>query len=111
MHLVGLTYIYFCCLQDILFYTFKIVLGSVVAGIALSVSPLRTGCTVRGPNTGGGEIFRISPEWSWGPPSLLYIGYRVTLAEVKWPWSGVGHPPPCRAIPLLPFCAFLTGYM
>jgi len=24
-----------------------------------------------------GEIFRNRPEWPWGPPSLLYNGYRV----------------------------------
>jgi len=24
-----------------------------------------------------GEIFRTSPDWPWGPPSLLYSGYRV----------------------------------
>ena len=26
---------------------------------------------------GGGEIFRIRPDRPWGPPSLLYNGYRV----------------------------------
>jgi len=25
----------------------------------------------------GGEIFRTCPDRSWGPPSLLYSGYRV----------------------------------
>jgi hypothetical protein len=25
----------------------------------------------------GGEIFRTSPDRPWGPPSLLYNGYRV----------------------------------
>ena len=25
----------------------------------------------------GGEIFRTRPDWPWGPPSLLYNGYRV----------------------------------
>jgi hypothetical protein len=25
----------------------------------------------------GGEIFRILPDRPWGPPSLLYNGYRV----------------------------------
>jgi hypothetical protein len=24
-----------------------------------------------------GEIFRTRPDWPWGPPSLLYNGYRV----------------------------------
>jgi hypothetical protein len=26
---------------------------------------------------GGGEIFRTRPDRPWGPPSLLYNGYRV----------------------------------
>jgi hypothetical protein len=26
---------------------------------------------------GGGEIFRTRSAWPWGPPSLLYNGYRV----------------------------------
>ena len=25
----------------------------------------------------GGEVFRTSPDRPWGPPSLLYNGYRV----------------------------------
>jgi len=25
----------------------------------------------------GGGIFRTCPDWPWGPPSLLYNGYRV----------------------------------
>jgi hypothetical protein len=28
-------------------------------------------------NPGGGEIFRTCPDRPWGPPSLLYNGYRV----------------------------------
>jgi len=28
-------------------------------------------------NPGGGEIFRTCPDRPWGPPSLLYKGYRV----------------------------------
>jgi hypothetical protein len=27
--------------------------------------------------SGGGEIFRTCPDRPWGPPSLLYNGYRV----------------------------------
>jgi hypothetical protein len=38
---------------------------------------ISTGWTVRGSNPGGGEIFRTHPDWPWGPPSLLYSGYRV----------------------------------
>jgi hypothetical protein len=25
----------------------------------------------------GGEIFRIRPDRPWGPPNLLYNGYRI----------------------------------
>ena len=35
------------------------------------------GWTVRGLNPGGGEIFRTCPDRPWGPPILLYNGYRV----------------------------------
>ena len=48
-----------------------------------------TGCTVRGSNPGGGEIFRTHPDRPWGPPSLLYNGHRS------------------RAIPLLPLWVFV----
>jgi hypothetical protein len=30
-----------------------------------------------GSNPAGGEIFRTCPDRPWGPPSLLYNGYRV----------------------------------
>ena len=26
----------------------------------------------------GGEIFRTCPDWPWGPPNLLYNGYRLS---------------------------------
>jgi hypothetical protein len=39
------------------------------------------GWTVRGSNPGGGDIFRTCPDRSWGPPSLLYNGYRVFLGD------------------------------
>jgi hypothetical protein len=47
------------------------------AGLTQSVKRLDTGWTVRESNSGGGEIFRTRPDLSWGPPSLLYNGYRV----------------------------------
>ena len=34
----------------------------------------------------GCDIFRICPDRPWGPPSLLYNGYRVSFAE----YSGWG---------------------
>ena len=55
-----------------------------------------TGWTARGSNPGGGEIFRTRPDRPWGPPSLLYNGYRVFpggKAAGAWCWS----PTPSRA--------------
>ena len=55
---------------------------------------------VRGSNPDGGEIFRTCPDRPWGPPSLLYNGYRVFLggkerqecnADPSPPSSAVGH--------------------
>jgi hypothetical protein len=55
------------------------------------------GWTVRGSNSGESEIFCIRPEWRWGPPNLLYNGYRLSFPGVKRPWRGVNHPPPTSA--------------
>jgi hypothetical protein len=44
---------------------------------------------VRGSNPGGGKIFRTRPDRPWGPPSLLYDGYRVFRggkAAGAWRW-------------------------
>ena len=49
--------------------------------------------TMRGSNLGGGEIFRKRPDRPWGPPSLLYNGYRVYFPGVKRTGRGVEHPP------------------
>jgi hypothetical protein len=38
---------------------------------------LATGWTVRGSIPGGVEIFSTRPDRPWGPPSLLYSGYRI----------------------------------
>ena len=82
-----------------------------VAGTVFRLRAIYAG-TVRGSNTGGGEIFRTCPDRPWCPPSLLYNGYRVfpgvksgrsvtatphTLL-VPWSWKS-------RAIPLLPLWA------
>jgi len=59
------------------------------AEIAQSVQRLATGWTVRGSNPGGSEIFRTRSDRPWGPPSLLYIGYRVfsgVKAAGAWRW-------------------------
>jgi len=45
-----------------------------------SVVGITTGYRLDGPEIEsrcGGEIFRGCPDRPWGPPSLLYNGYRV----------------------------------
>jgi hypothetical protein len=44
----------------------------------------------------GGEIFHTCPDRPWGPPSLLYSGYRV-FPGVKWLGHGIDHSPPSGA--------------
>ena len=83
-------------------YTSELILYSytyipVWAGIAQSVYRLAMGWTVWGSNPGGGEIFLTRPDRPWGPPSLLYNGYRVSLPGVKRQGRGVDHPPPYSA--------------
>jgi len=59
------------------------------AGIAQWVQRLATGWTVRESNPGGRKFFRSRPDRSWGPPSLLYNGYRVFpggKAAGAWRW-------------------------
>ena len=43
-------------------------------------------------NPGGDEIFRTLSDWTRGPPSLLYNGYRVSFPRVKRPARGVNNP-------------------
>jgi len=62
--------------------------------IAQSVQRLATGWTVRGSNSGGDEIFRTCPDLPWGPPSLLYNGYRVFVGGKVWLGRAADHPPP-----------------
>jgi hypothetical protein len=45
----------------------------------------------------GGEIFCTRPDRPWGPPSLLYNGYRVSFPGLKRPGRGVDHPPTSSA--------------
>ena len=42
-----------------------------------------------------GEICPILPDRTWGPPSLLYNGYRVISPAVKRLGCGADHPLPC----------------
>ena len=43
------------------------------------------------------EIFGTGPNRPWGPPSLLWNGYRVSFPGVKRLGCGVNHPPPFSA--------------
>jgi hypothetical protein len=86
-----------------------------VVRVAQSVLRLATGWTVRGSNPGGGEIFRTYPDRPWGPPSLLYNGYRVFPGGSKRPGRDADPSPPSSAeiwkqssaIPLLSLRAFV----
>jgi len=49
------------------------------------------------PGGGGGEIFPTRPYRPWGPPNLLYNGYRISFPGVKRPGRGVDHSPLTRA--------------
>ena len=58
---------------------------------------LATGWTVRGSNPGGDEIFRTCPDRPWGPPSLLYNGYRVFPGGKEQPGRAADLSPPSSA--------------
>jgi len=57
----------------------------------------RYGLDCTGIDSRWGEIFCTRPDRSWGTPSLLYNGYRVSFPGVKRPGRGVDHPPPFSA--------------
>ena len=44
-----------------------------------------------------GEIFRTCPDRPWGPPSLLYNGYRVFPGGKLRPGRAADHSPPSSA--------------
>jgi len=56
------------------------------------------GWTVRGSNPGGDEIFRTCPDRPWGPPSLLYNGYRVFSGGKERPGRDANPSPPSSAV-------------
>ena len=58
-------------------------------GITQSVQRLARGWTGRRSNPGGGRDFPHHPDRPWGPPSLLYNGYRVFAGDKAagaWRW-------------------------
>jgi len=59
---------------------------------------LVTGWTVQGSNPGGVEIFRTCPDRPWGPPSLLYNGYRVFPGGKERPGRDADPSPPSSAV-------------
>jgi hypothetical protein len=48
-----------------------------VGRVAQLVWQMATGWTVQGSNPDEGKIFCTRPDRPWGPPNLLYNGYRV----------------------------------
>jgi len=59
---------------------------------------LTTGWTVRRSNPRGGEIFRTCPDRPWGPPSLLYNGYRVFPVGKERPGRDADPSPSFSAV-------------
>ena len=60
-----------------------------------------TGYGLDGPGTEsrwGGEIFRTCPDRPWGPPSLLYNGYRVFPGGKERPGRDADPSPPSNAV-------------
>ena len=91
---------------------FSTIVSDSVGPVAQSVKRSATGWTVRGSNPGGGESFRTCPDRPWGPPSLLYNGYRVFPGVKERPGRDVDPSPLSSAvvkkeltIPLLPLWA------
>ena len=51
-----------------------------------------------GSNPGGREIFRTCPDRPWGPPSLLYNGYRVFPGDKVGPGRAADPSYPSSAV-------------
>ena len=77
---------------------FALTFCGLVGRVAQSVQRLAAGWTVRGSNPGGGEIFRACPDRPWGPPTLLYKGYRVFPVGKERPGRDSDPSPPSSAV-------------
>ena len=67
----------------------------------VSVVGIATGYELDGPgieSRWGGEIFRTFPDRPWGPPSLLYNGYRVFPGGKERPGRDADPSPPSSAV-------------
>ena len=69
-----------------------------VGPVAQSIQRLVTCCTVRGSKPGGSEILRTCPDRPWGPPSILYNGYRVFPGGKERPGRDADPTPPSSAV-------------
>ena len=76
-----------------MFHILSLLLTFVGTEIAQSEQRLSAGLMVRGSNPGGGEILCINPVLPWGPPYLLYDGYRFSFPVAKRPGCEVDYPP------------------
>ena len=85
-------------LWPFLVYVLRDVILPMSGPVAQSVKRLGTGWTVRGSNSGGGEIFRTCPDRPWGPASLLYNGYRVFPGGKERPGRDADPSPPYSAV-------------
>ena len=77
---------------------FTLFLWQLEGRVAQSVQRLATAWTVRGSNPGGGEIFRTCQDRPWGPPSLLYNGYRLFPGGKERPGRDTDPSPPSSAV-------------
>jgi hypothetical protein len=68
-----------------------------------SVDGIATSYGLDGPgsNPVGGEIFRTCSDRPWGPPSLLYNGYRVFLGTENRPGRDVDPSPPSSVVVMI----------
>jgi len=66
-----------------------------------SVVGIATGYGLDGPgieSRWGGEIFRTCPDRPWGPPNVLYNGYRVFPGGKERPDRDAGLSPPSSSV-------------
>ena len=68
---------------------------------AQSVQRLAMSWTVQGSNTSRDKIFRTCSDRPWGPPGLLYNGYRVFHGAKERPGHDADPSPPSSAMVMI----------
>jgi len=70
-----------------------------ISGLGSAVG-IATGYGLDGPGieSGGGDIFCTCPDRPWGPPSLLYNGYRVFPGSKERPGRDADPSPSSSAV-------------